>query len=303
MPDDAFYWALSMSATAAFTGAAVCLVGRIRRVPRRVAAVLWALPFLRLALPFYLTSRFSLFRLMEPFARQVHIETFPRIRTLTALNFVQQVDTYLPLHYASREVGIFFCIGSVIWLTVAAALLALVLFTYIRTIRQARKAAHLHGRVYLSEHVTGPVTVGILRPRILLPCRLPEEEERCVLLHEEAHIRRRDNLLRVCAITLCCIHWYSPVNWWMLRQSLSAMEEAADETVLIRLGKDERKHYAQVLLAQAGWTASCGSPLGGGALRGRIVRILAYRPMTAAGFALWIVAALGLAWALMTNGA
>ncbi len=51
MVGEAFYWVLNMSLTAGLTGLVVWLIGRIPRLPRRVAAVLWVIPGLRLLIP------------------------------------------------------------------------------------------------------------------------------------------------------------------------------------------------------------------------------------------------------------
>ena len=53
-------------------------------------------------------------------------------------------------------------------------------------------------RIFSSPHAVTPVAVGILRPMIILPERLigeiSEDEMRDVLLHEVAHVNRRDTL-------------------------------------------------------------------------------------------------------------
>ena len=43
-----FYWLFNMSIAASVTGCVLLLLRRIRWIPRRVTAALWAIPFLRM---------------------------------------------------------------------------------------------------------------------------------------------------------------------------------------------------------------------------------------------------------------
>ena len=46
-----FYWVFNMSIAASIAGLVVLLIGRVRRLPRRLARALWIVPFLRMWLP------------------------------------------------------------------------------------------------------------------------------------------------------------------------------------------------------------------------------------------------------------
>ncbi len=69
-----------------------------------------------------------------------------------------------------------------------------------------------------------PALVGFVRPRLLLPrdllARFDPAELRLVLLHELAHLKRRDVLVNWFATLLTVLHWPNPVIWlvaWRLR--------------------------------------------------------------------------------------
>jgi beta-lactamase regulating signal transducer with metallopeptidase domain len=86
------------------------------------------------------------------------------------------------------------------------------------------------------DELFSPALVGFLRPRLLLPSdllsRFESAELRLVLLHELAHLKRRDVLANWFATLLTVLHWPNPVAWlaaWRLRLD---RELATDELVM-----------------------------------------------------------------------
>ncbi|MBO0911366.1 MAG: M48 family metalloprotease [Acidobacteria bacterium] len=103
--------------------------------------------------------------------------------------------------------------------------------------------------VFESDSVSVPVTTGILRAAILLPCDWHEWDEatlRAVLAHENSHITRRDSLTQSISLVHRAIFWFSPLAWWLTRHLASLAEEASDEAALAQ-GAD-RNSYARTLL-------------------------------------------------------
>jgi len=97
-----------------------------------------------------------------------------------------------------------------------------------------------------------PVTVGLLRPRIVLPeCRdtWPEAQLDAVMTHERAHARRRDPLVQSVALLNRAVFWFHPLAWWIERR-LSALAEEACDSIVIERGHDPRD-YAEYLLELA----------------------------------------------------
>jgi beta-lactamase regulating signal transducer with metallopeptidase domain len=80
-----------------------------------------------------------------------------------------------------------------------------------------------------------PLTAGILRPAVLLPPSArtwTAERLRMVLLHELAHIRRRDCLTQTMAELLRALLWPHPLAHLAARQMRLLREAAADDLVL-----------------------------------------------------------------------
>jgi len=100
-----------------------------------------------------------------------------------------------------------------------------------------------------SDKVSVPVTLGALRPAIVLPSewrRWHSAKIDAVLAHEYAHVARRDALTQKISLLHRAIFWFSPLAWWLDRHLADLAEQASDEAAL-SLGTD-RNEYARTLL-------------------------------------------------------
>ncbi|HEY1633089.1 MAG TPA: M56 family metallopeptidase [Rhizomicrobium sp.] len=89
-------------------------------------------------------------------------------------------------------------------------------------------------RVSRGEH--GPVTWGVFRPVVLLPNKAlywPGERLHAALLHELAHVHRRDSLTQMLSFIACALYWPNPFVWLGARALRREAEMAADDAVLV----------------------------------------------------------------------
>ena len=125
-----------------------------------------------------------------------------------------------------------------------------------RRLGQSSKAIQepLATRVPVSETdcITVPVTIGWIRPRILLPADWREWSDgklRAVLAHESTHVRRGDYLVSVLASLNRALYWFHPLAWWLERTLVASAEQACDDEALALTG--DREQYAGALLDMA----------------------------------------------------
>lgn len=149
---------------------------------------------------------------------------------------------------------------------VASALLAYLLLGVLRILwisRSATDISHsrqwksiltrhnkISARIVTSEEIDAPLTWGVFRPVVLLPATAElwnETDQRNALLHELAHIERKDWLMQMLARIVCAVYWFNPFVWITLRQLVLEAELAADDQVLEGGAKPD--DYAQQLVA------------------------------------------------------
>lgn len=86
-----------------------------------------------------------------------------------------------------------------------------------------------------STDLTTPAAVGLRRPTIIIPAaaaQWPDEVRRAVLIHELAHVARRDCLTQAAAAVACALYWVHPGTWWMARRLRMERELACDDLVV-----------------------------------------------------------------------
>jgi beta-lactamase regulating signal transducer with metallopeptidase domain len=316
-----FYFVLNMSLAACVVIAVLLGVRAIRPLPRRVIYPLWGFAFFRLIMPFTIATDWSLFNLLGGWIqRLVTVETVTQGWIMLPgeaswMNWMGQADQYIPIEYKTESVRQIFLTGSMVWVIGAAATLLTAGILYALTRRELRGAVPISGEeisgpkmnnLYRSAVVTSPVLVGLLRPRIILPEGLDptSTQGQMVIAHEQTHQRRGDNLWRLAAIAITCLHWFNPLAWVMLKAFLTDMERSCDEAVIRRYEPKQRKAYAETLLGFAEEKRLLLAPgFGRSAVKVRITSVLDYQRMTIIGAVVSTLFLAALAVALLTNPA
>jgi beta-lactamase regulating signal transducer with metallopeptidase domain len=134
------------------------------------------------------------------------------------------------------------------WITGASAMLVRLISRLRRERREVQVAADRHDGTFSlvadgipvtfdSRH-PAPAVGGVLYPRILLPTGidrlLNRQELDAVLLHEVAHAKRRDNLIRLLYEFSMCALWFHPLIWLAGMRMALYRELSCDESVIQR---------------------------------------------------------------------
>ncbi len=104
-------------------------------------------------------------------------------------------------------------------------------------------------RIVVSAEVGGPLVIGVWRPCIVLPAQnlawMTSRQLVQILLHESAHIVRRDPLMKLVQNLTCGLYWPHPLVHWLNVKLSQAREEVCDNFVLAHC---EPADYAETLL-------------------------------------------------------
>jgi len=134
------------------------------------------------------------------------------------------------------------------------------------SVRDLCRRADVPDKIEIDEHdsIAVPSVLGIVRPRILLPCGiasiLTTQQLRWALLHEFAHIRRRDLIVVALQRAAAILHFFNPAIWIATRAihqlrefacndlALSLSEgSAVDGVRILRLGNPHRNAHSGAL--------------------------------------------------------
>jgi len=297
-----FYWVLSMSIVATLTGGIVWGIRAVKCLPRRAAVMLWVIPFARMALPFGINSPFGVMTLLSRVTTNTVTVFQPAEQVaLSMTNCIMAADTYFPITYKVNRLETVFTVAAAVWLVGTAGLLVWIAVVYRAARREADTATHLKDNIYVSDGCSSPYVYGILRPKIVLPASLDGNDREWVLLHEQTHIRRGDNVWRLLAVMLTAAHWFNPFSWLFLKRCLADMETACDEQVLAQSGEDRAKEYARLLLRFAQPKPNLSSAFGGAPVKERIGHILSYKTLTRLSVVVSAVLVIVSAFVLLTN--
>ena len=94
--------------------------------------------------------------------------------------------------------------------------------------------------VLVSDRLEVPTAIGFSRPAVILPAWMvestPAEELKYILLHELAHLRRRDDWTNLAQKVLKALLFFLPSVWWIERRLSLDREMACDDAVLVHSG-------------------------------------------------------------------
>ena len=101
----------------------------------------------------------------------------------------------------------------------------------------------------VSKRLEVPTAIGFFKPAIVLPEWLlketPAEELKYIILHEFAHLRRRDDWTNLAQQIVKALLFFVPSVWWIERKLALDREMACDDAVLAHSGTP--RGYAECL--------------------------------------------------------
>ena len=252
----------------------------LRRAPKKYSYILWAIVGIYLLCPIRLSSPISIYSLLNNVS-----DTFLEHHSLplNAKNFADKNKTYNEKKQKTKDSNkskfdnvsstnknqktkqnqnntagtenisqsLTVTTTAYIWLCGCIVLLVRNLFLIWRTKQTVLMAIRRKDNIYESECISTPFVIGIVRPKIYIPFNLSEQEREYILKHEQYHIRRKDQIIKICAYILCVIYWFQPLIWFAYFVMIRDMEMSCDEYVLKNSKSDIRVAYSTSLLKLA----------------------------------------------------
>lgn len=127
-------------------------------------------------------------------------------------------------------------------------------------VEQAADAVRLRKlpAVFLSRSLGVPVSIGLLKPAIVLPEVMPREADenqlQAILVHEMAHIARHDHWVGVGQQIAAAMFWWNPLVRWTCDGISDVREEICDNHVVLVQGEGRR--LARILVDWAARVAA-----------------------------------------------
>lgn len=276
----------NMSVTASWLVLAV-LVLRVflKKAPKSVRCVLWALVGIRLICPFSVESAISLM----PSTQTVpdSIISGPSFDIQTGVAGVDmRVNNYLGDRYfegVTVPAGTGSNIMAVLAMIWTAGILVMLIYTlvsYVKLHRKVNEAVEFQDNIWFCDRIATPFILGVFRPRIFLPSAISESDMPYVIAHEKAHLKRHDHWWKPLGFALLSVYWFNPVLWIAYILLCRDIELACDEKVIKDLGTENKKPYAEALIncsVSRKTIAACPLAFGGTDIKGRIKSVLRYK--------------------------
>jgi beta-lactamase regulating signal transducer with metallopeptidase domain len=194
--DDVFLKILNMSITASWLLPAVFLARLLlKKAPKRMTFLFWAMAAIRLIFPFSLPSIFSLIPSAETIPAGIALMHRPAIAS--GIPIVNQAinpiiaDTFTPEATASANpLQIVIPLAAIVWVAGIAVMLLYALISYLRlkkTVAASLPLQDAAGRIMVCDEIASPFILGIFRPAIYVPSSMGGETLDYVIAHENAH--------------------------------------------------------------------------------------------------------------------
>lgn len=265
--------------------AVVLLRFLLKKAPKWINCLWWMLVGIRLVFPFSIESIFSLIPSAKVVSPDIIYSTSPSISTgIPALNTVVNPvisESFAPdLSNSVNPLQVVAILGSYVWLIGIAVMVIYAVVCYVLLKRKMRTAVKYEGNIFESENVQSPFILGILKPKIYLPFGLTDENRNHIISHENAHLKRKDHLIKPIAYLILSVYWFNPLMWLSYVLLCRDIELACDEKAVKNFAHEERREYSLALLQNSThrrMIAACPLAFGEVGVKQRIKSVMNYK--------------------------
>ena len=277
----------NMSITASYLVLAV-VVARLllKKAPKWINCLLWALVGIRLICPFSFESALSLI----PSSQTISVNNTSTGRPFTVQSGVPAVDInineYLGDKYyegvtvPANTFADMTNVLAIVWIVGLFAMLLYGSISYLRLHKKVGASILLNNNIYYCDNIDTPFILGFFKPKIFVPSGITDEQISYIALHEKAHLKRKDHWWKPLGFILLSIYWFNPVLWVAYILLCRDIETACDEKVIKNMPNDEKKGYSETLVScsvQRRMVMACPLAFGEVGVKQRIKSVLNYK--------------------------
>jgi beta-lactamase regulating signal transducer with metallopeptidase domain len=103
------------------------------------------------------------------------------------------------------------------------------------------------------DFISTSMLVGFLRPMVLLPQKDFDAEELSLIFHHELiHYKRGDLFIKLLSVLAISLNWFNPAVYLMSAAMQADCEASCDEAVLLAVGGENRRFYAELIMEMIG---------------------------------------------------
>ena len=277
----------NMSITASYLVLAV-VVARLllKKAPKWINCLLWALVGIRLICPFSFESALSLI----PSSQTISVNNTSTGRPFTFQSGVPAVDInineYLGDKYyegvtvPANTFSDMTNVLAIVWLVGLFAMLLYGSISYLRLHKKIGASILLNNNIYYCDNIDTPFILGFFKPKIFVPSGITDEQISYIALHEKAHLKRKDHWWKPLGFILLSVYWFNPVMWIAYILLCRDIETACDEKVIKNMPNNEKKGYSETLVScsvQRRLVMACPLAFGEVGVKQRIKSVLNYK--------------------------
>lgn len=311
---------LNRSINAGWLVLVIILLRRLlKKAPKAVFLVLWALVGIRLICPFSLESILSLIPSAEPIPNTIldsnpttPANTVPianEISSSTELSnglYPTHADGMVATDHkdVKNPMRLLNFLSTTVWAIGMSGFLLYATISSLRLRRKIQESIPLRDNIRLCDRISTPFLFGILRPRIYLPSSLPVEDAKYAIAHEHAHVKRHDHWWKPLGFLLLSVYWFHPLLWVAYTLFCRDIELACDEKVIRQLGAKCKKPYSIALIncsAPRRMTAFYPLAFGEIAVKERVKTVLHYQKPTFVLSSVAVLTCIAAALCFLTN--
>lgn len=106
-------------------------------------------------------------------------------------------------------------------------------------------------KIYYQDYNKLTSIFGVFNSKILISkelLNLDDESLKYIFMHELAHFKRKDLFFNLIMLLTVSVHFFNPIVWYMFKNIREDIELAADEYVVRKMNKYEKKQYGLTLI-------------------------------------------------------